>query len=247
MVERNDRAGLATFLVDAGLLASDRVRLSERAAHHARVRRLVVGDRLWLTDGAGTRADAELTVVRSNHVEARVLGRQTVGRPKAIHLLAPIADRDRMLWLAEKVTELGIASWQSVRFRRSVSVSPRGEGAAFGAKLQARIIGALEQSGGAWLPEILGEVELSDIQVPEDATAFVLDTAGAPILPELATTTADLAIVIGPEGGIEPDEAELLAAQGWRSVRLASTTLRFETAGIAAVAIARAATLTEVA
>jgi 16S rRNA (uracil1498-N3)-methyltransferase len=247
VVERNDRASVATFLVDAGLPASDVVRLSERAAHHARVRRLVVGDRVWLTDGAGTRGDAELTVVRQNQLEARILGTETVGAPRAIHLLAPIADRDRMLWLAEKVTELGIASWQAVRFCRSASVSPRGEGAAFGAKLQARVVGALEQSGGTWLPKLLGEIDADEIQIPPGTTAFVLDKAGAPILPELAATTGDVAIVVGPEGGIEPDEAELLARQGWRSVRLASTTLRFETAGIAAVALARASTLTEVA
>ncbi|HTI62194.1 MAG TPA: RsmE family RNA methyltransferase [Gemmatimonadaceae bacterium] len=246
-MERNDRAGVATFLVDAGVPAFGVARLSERAAHHARVRRLAVGDRVWLTDGAGTRANAELTVVGQNQLEARVLQVETVDRPRAIHLLAPIADRDRMLWLAEKVTELGIASWQAVRFRRSASVSPRGEGAAFGAKLQARVVSALEQSGGTWLPEILGEVEPDEIQMPPGAAAFVLDKAGTPILPELATTIGDLAIVLGPEGGIEPDEAELLAARGWRSVRLAPTTLRFETAGIAAVAIARASTLTEVA
>ena len=245
MVERNDRATLATFFVEGRLIAGDTIRLSESAAHHARVRRLVTGDRLRLTDGRGTRANAELIALRPNELEARVVGTESVARPRPIHLVAPIADRDRMLWMAEKATELGIATWRTVRFRRSASVSPRGEGPAFTAKLRARMIGALEQSGGCWLPDIHDELDPSDIALPTGATGFVLQQTGAPILPELAGLRSDVAIVLGPEGGLETDEAELLAARGWRSVRLASTTLRFETAAIAAVAIARASTLTE--
>jgi 16S rRNA (uracil1498-N3)-methyltransferase len=49
--------------------------------------------------------------------------------------------------------------------------------------------------------------------------------------------------LLGPEGGIEADELAFLEANGWRPARLASTTLRFETAGIAAIAVIRAAQL----
>lgn len=244
-MERNDRAIVATFYFDGPLAPGETIELAEAAAHHVRVRRLVTGDALLLTDGAGTRARAELGVVRRAAVEARITETERVERPPAVHLSAPIADRDRMLWLAEKATELGVATWQSVRFRRSTSVSPRGEGDGFRARLRARMIGALEQSGGAWLPEIMPEVEPPDLPLPGDAMGLVLDRCGAPIIPALAGWSGAVTIALGPEGGLEPDELELLRARGWRSVRLATTTLRFETAAIAAVAIARAATMTE--
>jgi hypothetical protein len=48
-----------------------------------------------------------------------------------------------------------------------------------------------------------------------------------------------LTSALGPEGGIEPEELDSLGSLGWRKARLASTTLRFETAGIAAVAVIR--------
>lgn len=246
MVERDDRrAALATFFVQGALSAGETIRLGDDAAHHARVRRLVSGQMVRLTNGAGTVAAAELMAVGRGELEVRLTDTELVPRSRSIHVRVPIADRDRMLWLAEKATELGIATWQPVRFRRSASVSPRGEGPAFAAKVRARMIGALEQSGGAWLPDQLREAELGDVHLPEGAIGLVLDQNGAPILQQLARKPRDVAIVLGPEGGMEPAELELLVASGWRSVRVAFTILRFETAALAAVAIARATTLTE--
>jgi len=245
-VERDDRrTALAAFYVPGALSAGETIRLGESAAHHARVRRLVLGQTVRLTNGAGTVAAAELTAVGKSELQVRLTDAELVPRPGSIHVRVPIADRDRMLWLAEKATELGVATWQAVRFRRSASVSPRGEGPALAAKARARMIGALEQSGGGWLPDQLPDAELGDVHVPEGAIGLVLDRSGAPILQQLADGPRNVAIVLGPEGGMEPAELELLTASGWRSVRVASTILRFETAAVAAIAIARATTLTE--
>lgn len=245
-MERSDRASVATFFVDATLAEGQVVTLGENAAHHAHVRRIPTGATIRLTNGAGVRAVAELLLPAGRgDAEARVAKTEMVARPMGIHLRVPVADRDRMLWLGEKTTELGITSWQSVRFRRSASVSPRGEGPAFSQKLRARMIGALEQSGGAWLPDVLPDVALDELALDPSHSGLVLDAGGAPILSGLPAAARAIAIVLGPEGGAEPDELELLGARGWRSVRLAPTTLRFETAAIAAVSIARAITLTQ--
>ena len=245
-MERSDRASVATFFVDQTLVAGAVVTLGDDAAHHARVRRIPPGAAIRLTNGAGVRAVAELLLPAGRRdVAARVAETESVARPAAIHLRVPVADRDRMLWLGEKTTELGITSWQSVRFRRSASVSPRGEGPAFAQKLRARMIGALEQSGGAWLPDVLPDVPLEQLALDPSHSGVVLDAQGAPILSDLRGAAGAIDIVLGPEGGAEPDELELLGERGWRSVRLAPTTLRFETAAIAAVSIARAITLTQ--
>jgi 16S rRNA (uracil1498-N3)-methyltransferase len=237
-VERDDRSFVSTFYADGTLAANEVTTLGETVAHHARVKRLDIGDRVQLTNGRGSMAIGAIAVITKSAIDVMIETIHAVPPPPAIHLRAPVADRDRMLLLAEKATELGIASWQSVRFKRSASVSPRGEGAAFAEKLHTRMIAALEQSGGAWLPLMIDETTVSSIQFSNEESPIVLDGAGRS-LASVWSETRPPVILIGPEGGIEPDELLKLTDAGWRRVRLAPNTLRFETAGIAAVASIR--------
>ena len=243
-MERHDQPPVATFFAKTELAAARTVVLGDDAAHHARVKRLAVGDVIALTNGLGTRARASISAIRKGALECDVERADATPPPAPLHVRAPIADRDRMLWLAEKATELGVTSWQGVRFRRSMSVSPRGEGTAFGAKLCARMIAALEQSGGAWLPAVLPDVDVDALDPIDASAAVVLDASGALLLRSIGEARGRApTILIGPEGGIEANEMTELEARGWRRARLASTTLRFETAGVAAIAVIRAAQL----
>jgi 16S rRNA (uracil1498-N3)-methyltransferase len=102
------------------------------------------------------------------------------------------------------------------------------------------MMSALTQSGGAWLPAILPDVPGDKVvEMVEPGVHFLLDVAGEPILS--VPVSAPLTIAMGPEGGLDDDERERLALAGWMPVSLGVTTLRFETAGTAALAIARAA------
>lgn len=246
MVERDDRAPVATFYSEHAFAAGDVVALSAAAAHHARVKRLEVGDLVRVTDGVGSLGYGPLDAIAKERASVRIEELVRVPQPRPIHLLAPISDRDRMLTLAEKAAEFGIATWRAVKFKRSASVSPRGEGSAFAQKVRARMIGALEQSGGAWLPEIRPDITLEALLVDGRAPGILLDVAGEALLGSgrLAVETEPI-VLFGPEGGIDADERARLIMAGWRAVRLANTTLRFETAGIAAIAVLRAAQLLE--
>jgi 16S rRNA (uracil1498-N3)-methyltransferase len=243
-VDHDDRPPVATWFGAGPFVAGSLVTLGEGPAHHARVKRLDAGDRVRLTDGAGQIALGAIAELRKSSLEITIDSVERVAAPPPIHVRAPIADRDRMLWLAEKAAELGVASWQAVRFHRSASVSPRGEGAAFAEKIRARMIAAVEQSGGAWLPRILADAGIEDVARDPGAFAIVLDVRGGPLL---SAGTLDAGrppvVLFGPEGGIEPHELKALTDAGWRSARLADTTLRFETAGVAAIAVLRAAQL----
>jgi 16S rRNA (uracil1498-N3)-methyltransferase len=244
VVEHDDRAPVATVFTDDPLERNVPVTLGEGPAQHARVKRLATGDVVSLTNGAGAVAAARLGRLHRESVDVIVDDVRMIPRPAPIHLCAPISDRDRMLWLAEKATELGVASWQTVRFRRSTSVVPRGEGKPFVAKARARMIAALEQSRGAWLPEIRPEITVEDLGRGEGQLRILLDMRGPPLLSVVPLGARREAVVLfGPEGGMEPSEVELLAMTGWRAARLAPTVLRFETAGIAAIAVLRAASL----
>jgi 16S rRNA (uracil1498-N3)-methyltransferase len=106
------------------------------------------------------------------------------------------------------------------------------------------MISALEQSGGAWLPMRLGDAALDAIGVPRSASRILLDRDGEPLL-RLAGT-GETVLLFGPEGGLEPAERASLVASGWQVAALAASTLRFETAGIAAIAVVRAAQLANI-
>ncbi len=243
-MEHDDRPPVATFFAAGPFAAGTVATLGESQAHHARVKRLEEGDVVRLTSGAGIVATGSIVALHKSAVNVMVQRVERADERPSVHLRVPIGDRERMLWLAEKATELGIASWQSVRFRRSASVSPRGEGAAFAEKIRARMVSAIEQSAGAWLPEILPETTADSIDVDPSALRVVLDVAGAPLLEVLAREPARGAVLLfGPEGGFDASESTALATAGWVGARLAPTTLRFETAGVAAVAITRAAHL----
>lgn len=240
MVERADRAPVATFHVPGPW--SDRIELGEAAAHHVHVKRLQDGDPVRLTDGAGRRAHGVLARLgkRGAAVLLDPASVEHVAAPAAITLLAPVGDRDRMLLLAEKAVELGLTTWQPVVYARSRSVSPRGEGAAFREKVRARMVAALEQSGGAWLPAVHDERPLADALDVAGGQGLLLDGGGAPIASLCSSLAAPLRVALGPEGGLEPAERAALAEAGWRAVSLGGNVLRFETAGIAALAVLRA-------
>lgn len=242
-MERGDRAPVATFYAQNLPSAAGEVFLGDAAAHHAAVRRLAEGQTIRLTDGCGRIAVASVERLTKRELGAVVERIDSVAPLPLLELLLPVADRDRMLWLAEKATELGVSVWQPVLFARSRSVSPRGEGDGFAAKVRTRMIAALEQSGGAWLPAIRRETSLDAALSSVSAShRYVLDPGGERF--DASTAGQGVAVVFGPEGGLERAERDRLRDGRWRPVTLAPTTLRFETAGIAAVSILRAATTT---
>ena len=213
------------------------VTVSDAATHHLRVRRATMGNAITLFDGAGTIADGQLTLLTTHRAVVSVTAVRHAEAPPPVHLLAPVADRDRMLWLAEKSAELGLTSWRAVSWRRSHSVSPRGEGASFVAKVQARMCAAIEQSGNPWLPSVEPDVDPSVAASESVGTRYLL-TAGAEAM--VGPMTAPVTIALGPEGGIEDDEAALFERSGFRPVSVGAHTLRFETAGVVALGLVRA-------
>jgi 16S rRNA (uracil1498-N3)-methyltransferase len=243
VVERADRAPVGTFHAPGVWGAT--VELDEAAARHAAVKRLAVGDAVHLTGGDGRRAAGAIASLgkRTLTVSVDAGTRELVPAPPRVELWAPVGDRERMLLLAEKAVELGASAWRPVVYRRSRSVTPRGEGEAFRARVRLRMIAALEQSGGAWLPELHAETRLDEaLRDTAHLSGMLLDVAGVPFHALRDAVRPPLAIALGPEGGLEADERASFLAAGWRTVSLGANVLRFETAGIAALALIRSLT-----
>jgi 16S rRNA (uracil1498-N3)-methyltransferase len=238
-VDRAHRAAVATFFSPEALVESGHLTLGDEAAQHARVIRLEPGDSVELRDGAGMAGAGSITRLARNAMTINVEKRWSIPQLPHVHMMVPVADRDRMLLLAEKATELGVTSWRPVTWRRSKSVASRGEGPTFIGRLKGRMISALTQSGGGWLPEIhpAAPIERAVAAAPS-GSRLMLDQSATTSLVE-ANVLEPVTIALGPEGGFEREEEEEMTAAGFVPVRLSGNVLRFETAGIAALAAAR--------
>jgi 16S rRNA (uracil1498-N3)-methyltransferase len=216
------------------------VSLGDGVARHARVLRLGPGNAVRLVDGAGRGAVGTIVRLSRESLAIEIAEVRETPAPPAVHLLVPVADRDRMLWLAEKCTELAASSWRPVLWRRSRSVRPRGEGPTFASRVRARMIAALEQSGGTRLPVVYPEATPARaVSAAPEGTRILLHPDGAPVLGVAIREPVSLAI--GPEGGVDEEEREALRGAGFVDASLTGDILRFETAAIAALSIARAA------
>ncbi|MFL5607696.1 MAG: RsmE family RNA methyltransferase [Gemmatimonadaceae bacterium] len=239
MVERADRAAVSTFYAPG--VWGARAELDEAAAHHAGVKRLAIGDPVRLTSGDGRRSAGHVAALAKRKLIIALDGPvERVAPLPRVELWAPVGDRDRMLLLAEKAVELGASAWRPIVYRRSRSVNPRGEGDAFREKLRLRMISALEQSGSAWLPASEPEAPLdAALAAGRAVDGILLDAGGAPLGALDGGLRAPIAIALGPEGGLDLDERAAFVAAGWRPASLGANVLRFETAGIAALAVVR--------
>ena len=222
-----------------------RVDVTGDAFQHARVRRAQRGDAIHLLDGVGHIGIGVVGDLGKSSMEVLVDRVETRPRPPELEVIIPVADRDRMLQAAEKCVEFEITAWRPAVFARSHSVSPRGEGPKFREKVRARMQSALEQSGGSWMPVLHEESSFTDtIRVRPGVRHLLLDAEGAPM--PSAVGAGAVVLMVGPEGGLEDEERKAAHREGWTPVALSGTTLRFETAAIAGVALVRASQLREV-
>ncbi|MDQ2666076.1 MAG: 16S rRNA (uracil(1498)-N(3))-methyltransferase [Gemmatimonadota bacterium] len=244
-MERARRAPVGTFYAPGEWRDGARVELAAAAVHHASVKRIAIDDPVRLTNGAGRRAEGRVSELSKHRcvITLRDAPVEDLPAPASIELWCPVGDRDRMLMLAEKSAELGISSWRPIIYARSRSVSPRGEGEPFREKVRLRQVSALEQSGGAWLPlnhvEMSLEAVLSSAYAETGGDRILLDVEGDAIGDVVRSITGGVTVAMGPEGGLEERERSALIERGWRLASLGNNILRFETAGIAALAVLR--------
>ena len=214
---------------------ADRWELSEEeAAHCLRVLRLAPGAELDITDGKGTLYKAVISSVAGKHcyVEAR----ETISVPKNwrgnIHLaIAPTKNMDRIEWLAEKATEIGLdaITFLNCRFsERKVIKTDR---------VERIVVSAMKQSLKYTKPEVGEMVDFKKfIAEPRPGAKFIAHCYDSErlLLKEVLQQGEDATVLIGPEGDFSPEEVEAAIKAGYRPVSLGSSRLRTETAGLAA-------------
>ena len=206
----------------------------DESKHAVRVLRLREADAVELLDGRGHRYQAQLTDANPKRCQLEITAHEFVPpRPYFTHVaVAPTKNLDRMEWLVEKATEVGIERLSFLRCARSERRELKLD------RLAKIAVSALKQSGQLWLPRL---DELTDfsafVAAAATETTFIahLEKGERTALKQMAATGAGCCVLIGPEGDFTPAEIELALGRGIRPVTLGSSRLRTETAALAAV------------
>ena len=212
---------------------------AEEANHAIKVLRLKEGDELMLMDGKGSFYRAEVTLVSNHHCMYRIVERhpqqpQWEGR---VHLaIAPTKMNDRIEWMAEKATEVGIDELSFLNCQFSERRNLKTE------RIKKIVVAAVKQSHKAWMP-VVNELEpfRQFISRQTSGHRYIAhcynEVARVNLFDELCRLDAseDALVLVGPEGDFSIDEVRYAVSQGFVSVDLGKSRLRTETAGLSAV------------
>jgi len=233
--------------IDAPLAVGARVELPEAAAAHLlRVLRLGVGDGCVLFNGDGFDYDCRLTAAGKRGGEAEVLAARPVDSESALRivLLQGVARGEKMDWILQKATELGVAAFVPVNSERSEVRLDAERARKRLAHWQGVVASACGQSGRAVVPPVAAPASLADAvgALPADALKLTLDPMADSAVRGLVDPGGrSIVVAIGPEGGWSPRDRATLAGAGFEGLRLGPRILRTETAGIAAISALQAA------
>ena len=228
----------------ANAAVGDRAVLGAAESRHAvTVSRVAVGDAISVGDGAGLVLAGTVATADPTGLVFDVATLERVQRRSpAVFLVQALAKGDRDELAVQAATELGVDGIIPWSAARSVS---RWEGAKVAKGVErwrAIVREASKQSLRAWLPDVLDLATTKQLAAmaaasgPVEIRMLVLEpTADLPIS-ALQPDGRDLLLVVGPEGGISPQELDQLTAAGAELVRLGPEVLRTSTAGPAALA-----------
>jgi len=209
--------------------------LSEPESQHCvKVLRKQVGDEIDVTDGKGYFYKAQITDAHPKRCRLRV--REIVevkpSHPVRIEIaVAPTKNADRMEWLAEKLTEMGVDTIAFLKTRYSERKTLNTD------RIQKILIAAMKQSEKAVLPQLLEMTDFEQYVKQDFAGQKFIPHCRAeekPLLCHDYRKGENVRILIGPEGDFSEEEVALAATQGYQSVSLGETRLRTETATLVA-------------
>lgn len=246
---------LTRVYVETPLLAGQRQTVDGNAAGHiVRVLRLSVGDPVTLFDGRGGEYASRIDEIRKDVVLVNVLEHHALEResPLRLTLAQGISRGERMDWVIQKATELGVSCIAPLLTERSVVQLDARQALKKLQHWRSIAISACEQSGRNRLPHIAEPVRLheflgADASCSPDASGGCPDASadcrlllspGARLhFADVVAEAARVAVLIGPEGGLAANEQEAATSVGFTPVRLGPRVLRTETAAICALTL----------
>jgi 16S rRNA (uracil1498-N3)-methyltransferase len=212
--------------------------LVEGEAHHHlfKVKRLQTGERLRVIDGEGHARWATITGIDKRAARLALGEAAPANEPqRAVELFVAAAKPERLAWLVEKATEVGVVAIRFIptgREARSVETSQL-------ARLRRIAVAAVEQSGRSVVPLLAIEGGLGEAIARARAAGTpvaALEASGATSCP-LAGAAGRIGLLVGPEGGWSPEEIDLFRDRQVPVWSLGPTVLRVETAAVVAAGL----------
>jgi 16S rRNA (uracil1498-N3)-methyltransferase len=222
------------------------IELPTTTSHHlANVLRVQKGDMLQLFDGKGHRFSACITAL-GKRLSVEILDAlpSDTESPLAIQLFIAVGKGDKMDWIVQKATELGVTSIQPISCVRSVVQLSEERWQKKQNHWQEIAVNACEQSGLDVVPQLCAVTSFNKaLQTAQNQLNLVLHPGEGSqkmkqLIPEMQVTTASL--FIGPEGGFTQEELALAQTRGFRLASLGPRILRMETAAISSITLLQA-------
>jgi len=215
-------------------LSIDTFDLTEEESVHLKVLRLQIDEQISITDGRGTLAIVAIEQNKRKQWTVRVLKREYTNATRhSIELvISPLKNNERIEWLLEKATEMGITAFTILPCTRSERKTVNEE------RLRKVMISAAKQSQHLHFPELRVVKTFSDYITEKTEVEKCIAFCGEKTIPihDSISVGKPLRILIGPEGDFTDEEVALAIQQGYQSVSLGESRLRSETAGLYAVA-----------
>ena len=237
---------MSTRLFVSGALSNDAelILQGEQARYLGRVLRSRVGDRLQVFNGDDGQWSATIENISKNDVTLRVGERDetTTESPLKIHLVQGISRGERMDFVVQKATELGIKRLTPVLTHHGIVKFDQQRAEKRQQHWQQIANSACEQSGRTRPPLIDAPIALNSwfgAKDSADSTELILKPGTTTQLASIAAPATKLCLMIGPEGGFSEREYEDAQIAGFQAVALGPRTLRTETAALAAITIAQ--------
>ncbi|MDQ0081629.1 16S rRNA (uracil1498-N3)-methyltransferase [Variovorax sp. YR634] len=230
------------FHCSVPLSAGVSLALPPGAARHVQVLRMQPGDAITLFDGAGGEYAATVERMGRSDVAVAVGAHLPVEReaPRAVHLAVGMPANERMDWLVEKATELGVASIQPLATAHGVLRLSGERAEKKRAHWEAIAVAACEQCGRNRVPVIHPVQSFTGWLETNEASAVRLVLSLAEGTRSLADTLQapndqGVTVLSGPEGGLSSTEEQQAIARGFAPITLGARVLRAETAALAAL------------
>lgn len=224
----------------AGVVVGAHVSVDGEEGHHAvAVRRLTVGEQVMLCDGQGRRGTGAIVETGKRRMVVRLDDLVDEPRPTPrFTVIQALPKGDRGELAVEMLTEVGVDTVVPWAASRSVAVwrGPRAEKSH--AKWQATAREAGKQARRSWFPQVPPLATTADVcaRIAAAPVALVLHEDATEPMPRVSEATGEVLVVVGPEGGVSPEELAAFTAAGATPVRLGAEVLRTSTAGVVAVA-----------
>jgi len=224
------------------LSAGRRHTIGGTAANHiARVLRLEPGAPLAVFDGRGGEYAARIESVRKDTVIIEVQERSRSSRESSLSLtLAQGVSRgERMDWVVQKATELGVTAIVPVLTERTVVKLDARQSERKLTHWRGIAVAACEQSGRDRIPDIVAPIAVHEFLhgIDPQATRLLLSPTGTQRVNDLKAPERRIIVLIGPEGGLAETEQRAAVGAGFVAVRMGPRVLRTETAAVAALTL----------